>query len=96
MTEHVSNLDNKNKLNKGYKLYKLERYEDALKEFDSAVAINEENMFGEAYLGKGASLSLIGQRESAEEAYGKAINKLCSGAYYNKGVLRDGEGWVIM
>ncbi|WP_218460814.1 tetratricopeptide repeat protein, partial [Rickettsia sp. TH2014] len=90
MTEHVSNLENKNtlnKLNKGYKLYNLERYEDALKEFNSAVAINEENMFGEAYLGKGASLSLLGKRELAEEAYGKAINKLCSGAYYNKGLL---------
>ncbi|BBJ32451.1 hypothetical protein RAS_p470 (plasmid) [Rickettsia asiatica] len=72
MTKQVSNLENKNKLNnlnKGYKLYKLERYEDALKEFDMAVAINEENMFGEAYLGKGASLSLICQRELAEEAY---------------------------
>lgn len=97
MTEQVSNLENKNELNnlnKGYKLYKLERYEDALKEFDRAVAINKENMFGEAYLGKGASLSLIGQRELAEEAYDRAINKLCSGAYYNKGLLLSKAGRI--
>jgi ATP-dependent Lon protease len=97
MTEQVSNLENKNELNnlnKGYKLYKLERYEDALKEFDSAIAINKENMFGEAYLGKGASLSLIGQRELAEEAYDRAINKLCSGAYYNKGLLLSKAGRI--
>ncbi|WP_121543489.1 tetratricopeptide repeat protein [Candidatus Rickettsia colombianensi] len=98
MTEHIPNLESNdqfNHLNKGYKLYKLERYEEALNEFDQATALNEENMFGEAYLGKGASLSLIGQRELAEEAYDRAINKLCSGVYYNQGLLLSKVGRVV-
>lgn len=95
MKEQVSNLENTNKLNhlnKGCKLYKCERYQEALNAFDMAIAMNEENMFGEAYLCKGASLLPTGQQELAEEAYNRAINKLCSGVYYSQGLLLSKAG----
>ena len=95
MKEQVSNLGNNNKfnhLNEGYKLYKCKRYQEALNAFDMAIAINEENMFGEAYLCKGASLLPTGQQELAEEAYDRAINKLCSGVYYSQGLLLSKAG----
>ncbi|WP_395476868.1 tetratricopeptide repeat protein [Rickettsia endosymbiont of Pantilius tunicatus] len=97
MIAQISNLESLSKLNflnKGYKLYKRERYQEALNAFDMAIAMNEENMFGEAYLCKGASLLPTGHQELAEEAYDRAINKLCSGVYYNKGLLLSKTGWL--
>lgn len=72
MIAQISNLESLSKLNflnKGYKLYKRERYQEALNAFDMAIAMNEENMFGETYLCKGASLLPTGHQELAEEAY---------------------------
>ncbi|HJD60047.1 MAG TPA: tetratricopeptide repeat protein [Rickettsia endosymbiont of Omalisus fontisbellaquei] len=95
MKEYIIDLENEDKLNnfhKGYKLYKSQQYEEALKEFDKSIELDNENIVGEAYLCKGAILSLIDKKEASQVAYEQALNKFCSGAYYNKGLLLFNAG----
>ena len=57
--------------NKGFSLWRLEKYEEAIEYLDSA--INLDNNFTEAYNYKGNALKFLGRYQEAIESYNKSI-----------------------
>jgi len=77
--------DAKKHFDEGDRLYDLGRYEEAIKEYDKALAIDPN--YRDAHNNKGVALYLLGRHEEAIKEYDKAlaIDPNFKEAHYNKG-----------
>ncbi|WP_024654053.1 tetratricopeptide repeat protein [Borrelia persica] len=69
--------------------FKLKKYEESIKAFDTAISINPKHK--KAYTNKGTSLILLNKQQQAIEEFKKAIaiDQNYDNAYYKKGIAEE-------